>query len=179
MADVLNRTTKQYLKSVNTPNFPTADWIINPDLTAVAGVPSKYWKITGDVVAEMSSAEKDTAELDNIKSAKNVAIDGKTTSLIDIGFTYAAKQFSLSLPSQIKLIGAHELKDDAALTYPITWNTIDDFDKHDIDNATALDNFYKTALGTIRAHLDSGTALKNQIRAATTIAEVDAVVDNR
>jgi len=30
MADVINRTTFQYLRSVNTPDYPVADWIINP-----------------------------------------------------------------------------------------------------------------------------------------------------
>ena len=30
MSDVINRTTFQYLKSVNTPDYPVADWIINP-----------------------------------------------------------------------------------------------------------------------------------------------------
>jgi len=30
MADVINRTTFQYLRSVNTPDYPVRDWIINP-----------------------------------------------------------------------------------------------------------------------------------------------------
>lgn len=62
MANVLNRTTKQYITSANTPDYPTADWIINPDLSGVSGVPSKYWKITGDVVTEMNQTEKDAVD---------------------------------------------------------------------------------------------------------------------
>ena len=62
MADVLNRTTLQYLQSVNTPDYPVVDWVINPDLSGVAGVPQKYWKLTGDVVSEMSQAEKDAVD---------------------------------------------------------------------------------------------------------------------
>lgn len=58
MASVLNRTTKEYHPSANTPDFPVADWIINPDLTAVAGEPRKYWIITGDVVSLASLAEQ-------------------------------------------------------------------------------------------------------------------------
>jgi len=58
MSNVLNRTTNQYLQSVNTPDYPVSDWIINPDLSAVVGVPSKYWEITGDTVTEMTPAEK-------------------------------------------------------------------------------------------------------------------------
>lgn len=45
MATVLNRETKQVLHSVNTPEYPIAEWVINPDLSQVQGVPSKYWVI--------------------------------------------------------------------------------------------------------------------------------------
>ena len=61
MADVLNRTDKRYLKSVNTPDFDVADWIINPDLSGVLPQEpnSIYWNIAGDVVTEMTQPEKD------------------------------------------------------------------------------------------------------------------------
>jgi len=62
MAAVLNRTTKQYIPSANTPDYPVVDWIINPDLSAVVDVPNKYWVITGDVVSEMTQEEKDAYE---------------------------------------------------------------------------------------------------------------------
>ena len=62
MADVLNRTTLQYLQSVNTPDYPVGDWVISPDLSAVAGVPQKYWKLTGDIVSEMTQPEKDAVD---------------------------------------------------------------------------------------------------------------------
>jgi hypothetical protein len=45
MASVFNRTTKEFRGSVNTPDFDPADWIINPDVSAVAGAPTKYWII--------------------------------------------------------------------------------------------------------------------------------------
>ena len=62
MADVLHRTTKDYRRSVSTPDYPSQDWIINPDLSAVAGQPVKYWTITGDVVSLMSQAERDAVD---------------------------------------------------------------------------------------------------------------------
>ena len=58
MSNVLNRTTKQYLKSVNTPDYPVSDWIVNPSVAPFLGVPTKYWKISGDAVSEMSALEK-------------------------------------------------------------------------------------------------------------------------
>lgn len=62
MADVLHRTTRRYLKSVNTPDYPPADYIINPDMTAVQGFHWRYWKINGDAVALMTQAERDAVD---------------------------------------------------------------------------------------------------------------------
>lgn len=58
MANVLNKFTKEYRLSVNTPDYIGGDWLINPDLSAVAGIPTKYWKVVDDEVVEMSSEEK-------------------------------------------------------------------------------------------------------------------------
>lgn len=117
--------------------------------------------------------------LSPVKATKIIDIDTRTAELIDLGFTYASKQFSLSIPAQSKMMGTHQVKDNPALVYPINWNTIDDLDSYSIVNSADLDGFYLTALGTVRAHLDSGTVVKDSVRAATTIAEVDAVVDTR
>jgi len=62
MADVLNRTTKEYWQSVNTPEYPPAAWLINPDLSAVRGQSVKYWKIDGDVVSLMDATEQAAVE---------------------------------------------------------------------------------------------------------------------
>ena len=56
MANVLHRITKQYIKSVNTPEFPESEWIINPVLP---DCPAKHWVIEGDLVREMTQEEKD------------------------------------------------------------------------------------------------------------------------
>ena len=62
MSSVLNRTTKQYINSVNTPDYPTIDWIVNPDMTAVVGFDSRYWIVSGDVVTLMSQAQRDAVD---------------------------------------------------------------------------------------------------------------------
>lgn len=62
----------EYIKSTNTPDYPTA--IVNPDLTALQGVPIKYWKILNGQVVEMTQSEKnavDTAEATELSTAKN------------------------------------------------------------------------------------------------------------
>jgi len=67
MADVLNRATLAYSSSVNTPEYPVAEHIHNPDMSGVDGVEQKYWKLKGDAPVEMTVAEKaavDQAEKD-------------------------------------------------------------------------------------------------------------------
>lgn len=57
MATVLNRTTKELRRSVNTPDYDEASWIIDPDLTQVEGFPAKYWIIeSGDIITLADTA---------------------------------------------------------------------------------------------------------------------------
>lgn len=65
MANVLNRRTKAYLRSVNTPDYDTSDWMINPDLSQVEGIAQKYWvlEIATNVISEAySEIDPDTLE---------------------------------------------------------------------------------------------------------------------
>lgn len=62
MANVVNRTTKEFIRSVNEPDYPVLDWIINPNLDAVVGFRSAYWIITGDVVSLMTQPERDAVD---------------------------------------------------------------------------------------------------------------------
>ena len=55
MANVINRITKQYFKSVNTPDYPAKDWIINPILP---NCDEKYYVIENNIVREMTQLEK-------------------------------------------------------------------------------------------------------------------------
>ena len=56
MANVINRITRQYFKSVNTPDYPVSEWIINPVLPNCT---PKHYVIEGDIVREMTQIEKD------------------------------------------------------------------------------------------------------------------------
>lgn len=74
MASVLNRTTKEFRGSVNTPDFSTVDWIINPDLSAVTGQPNKYWIIDppGSDTVRLATAPE--------QAVIDAAIDSATTT---------------------------------------------------------------------------------------------------
>lgn len=78
MATVLNRATKQLIPSANTADYPIASWIINPDLSAVAGFASKYWTITGDAVTLMTQAQRDAIDAAALAGSRDA-----TTALRD------------------------------------------------------------------------------------------------
>ena len=76
MGSFLHRTTKQYLQSADPNELPEdlSNYISAPDLSAVAGVPVKYWLIVGDVVSEMTQAEKDAVDAAILDAARDNAI---------------------------------------------------------------------------------------------------------
>ena len=182
MADVLNRTTKTLLRSVNTPNYPTAQWIIDPDLSAVSGVPVEEWVIEGDAVRAMTTAEKDAQLLTVVQQRKYAQIDVRTRELIAQGFEFPAASgqiFSLSSEAQRNIHWMETSRDLLEFTYPVSWNTLDDAGVLSISDSATAHNFFLAALSAYRGHLDSGTDLKDSVRAAITIAAVNAVVDSR
>jgi len=88
MANVIHRTTLQYRRSVNTPDFQPKDWIANPDLSAVERLPRKYWAIDGDRVVEMSEGQKayaDRAELAAMKAARLETLRDEVIEKLAIG----------------------------------------------------------------------------------------------
>lgn len=78
MGNYLHRTTKVYLKSIpyNELPEPLANYISMPDLSAVSGVPSKYWVITGDIVTEMNQGQKDSVDAAILVARRDSAVDG-------------------------------------------------------------------------------------------------------
>lgn len=98
-------------------------------------------------------------------------IDAKSEAAIYNGFTFAGKNFSLSLSAQINWLGLSTLPQQA---FPINLSTKND-DVYVLDFANR-DNFYFTALNGKNAPLQAGNILKQQITDATTIEELNAIV---
>lgn len=77
MANVLNRNTLEFLRSVNTPDYDPEDWIINPDISNVENVPHRYWKLEGETPVKMSEAEKQAVDdtiVENMITSKRVSV---------------------------------------------------------------------------------------------------------
>jgi len=65
MADVVNKTTMEYRRSVHTPDYDKSEWLINPKIPVDAEgnkVPQKYWRISKipliNKLVEMTEEEK-------------------------------------------------------------------------------------------------------------------------
>lgn len=183
MANVLHKTNLVYKKSVNTTEYLDGEWIINPDLSNVEGVDKLYWKIDGESVIEMTQEEKDAVDLtrlDSLKESKIRDIDNKTSSIISQGVQFDGETFSLSVNAQSNFMGIKVATDGGLLTeanYPYELTTLD-------DNAYQLtwelkEQFFGAVLSAISTPLAEGRSLKVAVKTASTIEELNAIVDNR
>jgi hypothetical protein len=132
-------------------------------------------KISGDGSLITHYSQIDSLPL--VHTAKCKAIDRRTEELIHGGFTHSSIQFSLSHHAQQNL--AHYESVKATITWPLVMNSIDDMNSISLANQAAWDSFYSDAIARIKAIVDGGTTLKEQCRAATTAAGINAVTDTR
>lgn len=83
MGNFLHRTTKQFLQSVSPNELQEAieNYISQPDMSAVEGVSSIYWIITGDIVSEMNQGEKDAVDAAALTARRDAAINAAIDNL--------------------------------------------------------------------------------------------------
>lgn len=166
-----------------TAPFPEGAVISPVNWDEIVDVPERYLKIEGDVVREMDQAEKDTrdlARMDELKVAKMAEIDVRTKELIYTGFEFDGERFSASDRAQSNWIGMFTLYLAGMLPFPFVISTVDE-GQYTLQDATALQGFIQ-AFFTYQSSggpLQSGRDLKAQVQAATTPAELRAVVDDR
>ena len=123
------------------------------------------------------------ARLGCAKLLKSDAIDARTEELIvTSGFQHVAADpsqwFSTSLNAQSKWHAIMNLGQLGVLTYPVSISAKDE-SSYDIVDLNDLATMYGELVAAGKAHHDSGKALKDAVYAATTVAEVEAVQDNR
>ena len=109
MGAYLHRTTKQYFQSTSPASLPEAlvNYIDNPDMSAVEGVSSKYWIVTGDIVTEMSQVEKDTIDAATLTAKREAAVN----AMID-NFEGNSRQLVKLMISEINILRSqHGLSD--------------------------------------------------------------------
>jgi hypothetical protein len=194
MSRVIHKTTKQIIENAScfeptegVIRFDdTDDWAINPDTSAVDGTSTAFWKYDAptNCFTPTEGAERTDADaiaLEAAKEAKIEQIEARTQWLLNnYGYEFppgSGQRFSLSVQTCIMLNGLIIAKDVAP--YPVRWNTIDQKSVFEIPSAEVVGQFYMTAFGTYKALQDSGTDLKNAIRACTSIQQVVAIKDPR
>lgn len=92
----------QLILSANTPDYDKdPDVIVNPDISLVKNIETKYWKRSGNSIIEMSQVEKDAVDQSELNARKSLA-DSFNAKTIEI-FTAIIKVINLRLPSGQKI----------------------------------------------------------------------------
>lgn len=183
MADVLNRSTKELRRSQHAPAYDPAEWIINPDLSAVNGVPQSRWIIDGDTVRPPDAGETaafDAADLAAAKEAKINAINAKTAALVTAGIQVASgKVISTSIAASQNLQDfAISISLGMPSQFPQRISTLDEgvYEIQDLADFARIAALIKAQKKTI---MEAGQDLRAQVLAADSLAAVNAVEDSR
>jgi hypothetical protein len=122
MANWVHKTTVQYLDSNDPPVADQVNWLKNPNLSAVAGLPQKYWKVVSNAVQAMSGAERsavDAAAVTAARTADKARFDSERIALAlalvmldEVNALRAAVVPSLPARTQNQLVNAIKAKLD-------------------------------------------------------------------
>lgn len=133
----------------------------------------------------LSRAEVETRDvlqlpLEPARAYKNARIDANTPKLIAVAtFVYSGKQFSTTPTAQFNTLVMYMRRNDVGFAYPVVRATKDNTSSVSLPDAAAVEAFYTASENAVRAFLDEGNALKAQVNALATVAEVAAFVDPR
>lgn len=118
------------------------------------------------------AAHNGLSRLDRAKLRRMSRFDRNTAGLLEEGFTYNAVR--IGLQQNLVLVNAPGLQQ-----LPLTIESTDSLATLTFTTGAALTAFVDAFNTAYRSIYDAGVALKDQVRAATTIDEVRAVIDDR
>lgn len=163
-----------YDPSANTPIARNAGALINPDLSAVDGIPMSRWKVLDGEVVDGGE------NLQSVKASLFLQIDEITTSnIVDgPGFEWPPSSgnfFSTTMEAQSKWTGLYVTRNfqDYINNNP-TVNTKNDLVTYEISDATEMENMYLTGMLTVKQLLHNGRIVKEAVRAANTVVAARA-----
>ncbi len=181
MSNWLHKATLRYEGSQDPPLDQQGDWIKNPTLPA--GVES--WAdviVDGDTVRAPNEAElavQNANKLAAAKVAKIAAIDARTEYLIEHGSVVInGESISTRLTQQASLLGIKASHDAGLPTFPRELSAIDGR-SYTCPNAADFVRIAALVLYFVETAKASGRALRADVLACTTIAEVEAITDGR
>lgn len=150
MATVLHRASLRLVEGAALDDYSPVEWIHNPDLSAVEGVPDYYWKIQGNDVLAMDAGERaavDALRMPMLIAAKKAEWEVTCREFIHSHYAPHQQQTFSVLLSEARAAG---------LTNRVT--------------------YILQALGWVDAVLTYYYGVEAAIEAATTPAALDAVV---
>ena len=100
MSNVLHRVTKVYRRSVDTSLIDPAEWIVNPDLSAVKDLPAHYWKIDGDIVTAQNDGEKIATDAQRKQHREDAAVAEIDQGLLKIVVDALVEVINTKLPRE-------------------------------------------------------------------------------
>lgn len=115
--------------------------------------------------------------LEELKNKRRKEIDERTTEIVAEGISFNGVVISGSVESQSRIMGAFIAGANAP--FPLRWMSQDDTTYIDITDASMMAALFYTGLGTLKSKIDTGTTLKVAIIEATTIEEVNNIIDPR
>ena len=181
MPTAINRMTKEVRTSADPTVLDLQAWICPVDLGLVSHLPPWRWVVDGDLVRAPTAEEaavQDAERLAQAKTAKIAAIDARSPVLLSQGVRVNGASISCSLAAQNNLIGLAVGRLTGRTRYPLGISTTDG-GEHAVLDAGELDRFSNLVWDRVTQVLADGRALRGQVLAATTIAEVEAVEDDR
>jgi hypothetical protein len=149
--------TPKYYPSVNTSDYEgNADAVINPDVTAVAGQPLRYWKRDGDEVELMTQGERDAVDAGILAAAIDTLRDSAAANF-DAGDPFSAVDRAIVLVALDEVntlrTWTRSLKTETAAA-----STLADFKTRVATLATLGDRTAAQARTALLAHIDAGDA---------------------
>jgi hypothetical protein len=140
-------------------------------------------------IRAMTNAEIDAAGLLDLHRKYRMRLVNQRTAEIEAqGFEYPASsghRYGMDDASRINVAQMNNDRNDAAMPWnqdpPVTqyYNAVDDSYALALEDADDVHAFYLAGLAAYSALKNAGNALKASLRAATTMAELDAIVDER
>ena len=68
MATVVNKTSLEVIGSVNTPEYNSSEWLINPD---IPDAPKRHWNVSGNTLTLKTSSQIASADAEWISQVKS------------------------------------------------------------------------------------------------------------
>lgn len=123
--------------------------------------------------------EDNSLLLMSLKEARISQIDNKTQEIISRGFSFDNNRFSLSLPAQSNLTNIKSNKElfNSLNQFPLTISTLDNT-LYQLSYAN-VDSFWLAGMVVVKEAYSIGGQLKNSIVNATSISEIEQIVDPR